>query len=248
MRIAAGIPSGSYPPALSEPCVKFSLRGLAIDRPNHVWCADITFIPVNRGFLNLMAIMGWANRYVLAWRLLNTLDTGSCVEPLDDALDRHGRPEIFNTDQGSQFTSFAFSSRLQAAGIRISMVDRGRFMDSIFIERLWRSLKYEAIYLHEIADGFAAQRRIADWVHSYNVEGPHAALDGRTLAEAYRNETPVDMMDKSLFALLSSHRRNSSNRMIESRAFQRPKKQPEYTVPQPLDCPNRRGHFKVRCS
>ena len=161
----------------------YLLRGLAIERPNHVWCADITYIPVNRGFLYLVAIMDWASRYVLAWRLSNTLDASFCTDTLDEALARHGKPEIVNTDQGSQFTSFAFTGRLQAAGIRISMDGRGRCMDNIFIERLWRSLKYEAIYLHEIADGFQARRLIGEWVRFYNVERPHAALDGRTPAE-----------------------------------------------------------------
>ena len=128
---------------------------MAIERPNHVWCADITYIPVQRGFLYLVAVMDWASRYVLAWRLSNTLDASFCTDTLDEALGRYGRPEIFNTDQGSQFTSFAFTGRLQAAGIRISMDGRGRCMDNIFIERLWRSLEYEAVYLHEIADGFS---------------------------------------------------------------------------------------------
>ena len=177
---------------------------MAIERPNHVWCADITYIPVQRGFLYLVAIMDWASRYVLAWRLSNTLDASFCTDTLDEALTRHGKPEIFNTDQGSQFTSFAFTGRLQAAGIRISMDGRGRCMDNIFIERLWRSLKYEAIYLHEIADGFQARRLIGDWVRFYNLERPHLALDGRTPAEAYRADPPVDMMDKPLRALPTS--------------------------------------------
>ena len=182
----------------------YLLRGLAIERPNHVWCADITYIPVSRGFLYLVAIMDWASRYVLAWRLSNTLDARFCTDALDEALARHGAPEIFNTDQGSQFTGLAFTGRLQAAGIRISMDGRGRFMDNIFIERLWRSLKYEAIYLHEIADGLTARRLIRDWVALYNAERPHAALGGRTPAEAYRDPTPVDMMDKPLRALPTS--------------------------------------------
>ncbi len=179
----------------------YLLRGLAIERPNHVWCADITYIPVQRGFLYLVAIMDWASRYVLAWRLSNTLDAGFCTEALEEALARYGAPEIFNTDQGSQFTSFAFTGRLQEAGVRISMDGRGRFMDNIFIERLWRSLKYEAIYLHEIADGLTARHLIRDWVRFYNAERPHAALGGRTPAEAYRDGPPVDMMDKPLRAL-----------------------------------------------
>ena len=182
----------------------YLLRGLAIERPNHVWCADITYIPVQRGFLYLVAIMDWASRYVLAWRLSNTLDASFCTDALDEALARHGKPEIVNTDQGSQFTSFAFTGRLQAAGIRVSMDGRGRCLDNIFIERLWRSLKYEAIYLHEIADGFTARRLIGEWLRFYNVERPHSALDGRTPAEAYRGEPPVDMMDKPLRALPTS--------------------------------------------
>ena len=182
----------------------YLLRGLAIERPNHVWCADITYIPVQRGFLYLVAIMDWASRYVLAWRLSNTLDASFCTDALDEALARHGKPEIVNTDQGSQFTSFAFTGRLQASGIRVSMDGRGRCMDNIFIERLWRSLKYEAIYLHEIADGFAARRLIGEWLRFYNVERPHSALDGRTPAEAYRGDPPVDMMDKPLRALPTS--------------------------------------------
>ena len=179
----------------------YLLRGLAIERPNHVWCADITYIPVQRGFLYLVAIMDWPSRYVLAWRLSNTLDAGFCTEALEEALARYGAPEIFNTDQGSQFTSFAFTGRLQEAGVRISMDGRGRFMDNIFIERLWRSLKYEAIYLHEIADGLTARHLIRDWGRFYNAERPHAALGGRTPAEAYRDGPPVDMMDKPLRAL-----------------------------------------------
>ena len=156
---------------------------------------------MRRGFLYLVAIMDWASRHVLAWRLSNTLDAGFCVEALEEALDRYGTPEIFNTDQGSQFTGFAFTGRLQAAGIRISMDGRGRCMDNIFIERLWRSLKYEAVYLHEIADGLTARRVIADWIGFYNTERPHSALGGQTPAEAYRDGPPVDMMDKPLRAL-----------------------------------------------
>ena len=182
----------------------YLLRGLAIERPDHVWCAAITYIPVQRGFLYLVAIMDWASRHVLAWRLSNTLDAGFCTDTLEEALARYGGPEIFNTDQGSQFTSLAFTGRLQAAGIRISMDGRGRFMDNIFIERLWRSLKYEAVYLHEIADGFAARRVIGEWIGFYNTRRPHSALGGRTPAEAYRGDTPVDMMDKPLRALPTS--------------------------------------------
>ena len=146
----------------------YLLRGLTIERPNHVWCSDITYIPVQGGFLYLVAIMDWASRRVLGWRLSNTMDTEFCLESLTEALGQHGTPEIFNTDQGSQFTSTTFTAALEDAGIRCSMDGRGRCLDNAFIERLWRSLKYEAVYLHELADGFAAQRVIADWIDYYN--------------------------------------------------------------------------------
>ncbi len=174
----------------------YLLKGLAINRPNQVWCADITYIPVQRGFLYLVAIMDWATRHVLAWRLSNTMDAGFCVEALNDALARYGRPEIFNTDQGSQFTSFEFTGVLKNAGVAISMDGRGRCMDNIFIERLWRSLKYEAVYLHELTDGFQAERVIGEWIGFYNTVRPHSALAGSTPAEAYGAGRPVDMMDK----------------------------------------------------
>ena len=174
---------------------------MSINRSNQVWCTDITYTPVCRGFLYLVAVMDWASRHVLAWRLSNTLDAGFCVEALDEALTHHGQPEIFNTDQGSQFTGFAFTGHLQAAGVRISMDGRGRCMDNIFIERLWRSLKYEAVYLHDLADGFEARLLIDGWIGFYNTERPHSALDGETPAEAYRGNPPVDMMDKLLRAL-----------------------------------------------
>ena len=176
----------------------YLLRRLAIDRPNQVWCADITYIPVQRGFLYLVAIMDWATRHVIAWRLSNSMDARFCLEALNEALARYGRPEIFNTDQGSQFTSLDFTAVLSDAGIRISMDGRGGCVDNIFIERLWRSLKYEAVYLHELTDGFKAERVIGDWIDFYNTKRPHSALGGRTPAEAYGVERPVDMMDKAI--------------------------------------------------
>jgi putative transposase len=175
----------------------YLLKGMVIDRPNQVWCADITYIPVQRGFLYLVAIMDWATRHVLAWRLSNTMDPRFCVEALTEALGKYGKPEIFNTDQGSQFTSFDFTGVLKAAGITISMDGRGRCMDNIFIERLWRSLKYEAVYLHELTDGFKAERVIGDWVTFYNTERPHSVHAGRTPVEAYGAGRPVDMVDKA---------------------------------------------------
>ncbi len=174
----------------------YLLKGLVIHRPNQVWCADITYIPVQRGFLYLVAIMDWATRHVLAWRLSNTMDAEFCIEALRQALVRYGRPEIFNTDQGSQFTSFEFTGVLKDAGVTISMDGRGRCMDNIFIERLWRSLKYEAVYLYDMTDGFVAERVIGEWIDFYNTVRPHSALAGRTPAETYGGERPVDMMDK----------------------------------------------------
>ena len=175
----------------------YLLRNVAVDRPDHVWCADITYIPVRRGFLYLVAIMDWATRHVLAWRLSNTMDARFCIEALNEALAEYGKPEIFNTDQGSQFTSLDFTGVLKDATVAISMDGRGRCMDNIFIERLWRSLKYEAVYLHEMTDGFAAERVIGEWIAFYNTERPHSALDGATPAEAYATKQPVDMMDKA---------------------------------------------------
>jgi len=174
----------------------YLLKRMKIDRPNQVWCADITYIPVQRGFLYLVAIMDWATRHVLAWRLSNTMNASFCVEALNEALSKYGRPEIFNTDQGSQFTSFDFTGVLKDAEITISMDGRGRCMDNIFIERLWRSLKYEAVYLFELTDGFKAERVIGEWIDFYNTERPHSALDGATPAETYGTGRPVDMMDK----------------------------------------------------
>jgi putative transposase len=175
----------------------YLLKGLAIDRPNQVWCADITYIPVQCGFLYLVAIMDWATRHVLSWRLSNTMDARFCVEALEEALARYGPPEIMNTDQGSQFTGSAWITTLSGAGVQVSMDGRGRYMDNIFIERLWRSLKYEAVYLHELTDGFRAERVIWDWIEFYNTERPHSALGDRTPAEAYGARQPVDMMDKA---------------------------------------------------
>ena len=153
-------------PRTSEPhpehrVYPYLLNGLAIERANHVGCADITYIPVRRGFLYLVAILDWASRYVLSWRLSNTLDAGFCVEALKEARTRHGQPEIFNTDQGSPFTGFAFTGRLRAAGVQISMDGRCRCMGHIFIERLWRSLKYEAVWGHRKVCSRVERRRVA---------------------------------------------------------------------------------------
>ena len=131
----------------------YLLREMVITCPNQVWCADITYIPMRRGFLYLVAVMDWATRKVLSWRVSNTMDTEFCVAALEEALARFGHPEIFNTDQGSQFTSPRFTAVLHAAGVKISMDGRGRWMDNVFVERLWRSLKYECVYLHAFETG-----------------------------------------------------------------------------------------------
>ena len=163
----------------------YLLRELVIERPNQVWCADITYIPMRRGFLYLVALMDWSTRKVLSWRVSNTMDVEFCLEALEEALSRFGRPEIFNTDQGSQFTSPRFTGVLRDAGVRISMDGRGRWMDNVFIERLWRSLKYECIYLHAFDSGSALRAGLADWIGYYNAQRPHSTLAGRTPDEAY---------------------------------------------------------------
>ena len=163
----------------------YLLRDAVVDRPNQVWCADITYLPMRRGFLYLVAVMDWATRKVLSWRVSNTLDVEFCLEALEEALARFGRPEIFNTDQGSQFTSPRFTGVLQRAGVRISMDGRGRWMDNVFIERLWRSLKYECVYLHAFETGSALRAGLSNWIGYYNTRRPHSGLDGRTPDAAY---------------------------------------------------------------
>jgi putative transposase len=177
-------------PRTSEPhpghkIYPYLLRKLAIDRPNQVWCADITYIPMRRGFLYLVAIMDWATRKVLAWRLSNTMEADFCVDALKDALAEFGPPEIFNTDQGIQFTSLAFTQTLIEAGVRVSMDGRGRWMDNVFIERLWRSLKYECVFLNAFETGGEARAGIGHWIDFYNRWRPHSSLGGRTPGEAY---------------------------------------------------------------
>ena len=178
-------------PAKGHKIYPYLLRGVTVDRPNQVWCADITYIPLARGFLYLVAIMDWWSRKVLAWRLSNTMDVQFCVDALEEALGRYGAPEIFNTDQGSQFTSWPWTQRLREAGIRISMDGRGRFLDNIFIERLWRSLKYECVYLHAFSGGGEARGSIGKWIDFYNDRRPHAAHGGATPAGVYRDRLPV---------------------------------------------------------
>ncbi len=159
---------------------------MKVDRPNQVWRADITFVPVRNGFLYLVAIMDWAARKVLSWRLSNTMHADFCVEALKEATAKHGTPGIMNTDQGSQFTGSAWITTLTEAAVRISMDGRGRYPDNIFIERLWRSLKQEAIGPEEINDGFQARRVIKNWMTFHNTKRPHSALDRQTPDDAYR--------------------------------------------------------------
>jgi len=166
----------------------YLLRGLTIDRPNQVWCADITYIPMAKGFVYLVAVMDWFSRRVLAWRMSITMDAEFCVEALRDAMGRHGQPEIFNTDQGSQFTSADFVGELAGRKVRISMDGRGRYLDNIFIERLWRSLKYEEVFIKAYGAVIEARRGIGEWFEFYNDERPHQALDYRTPREMFEGE------------------------------------------------------------
>ena len=172
----------------------YLLRGLTIDRPNHVWAADITYIRMAKGFLYLVAIIDWASRAVLAWRLSNTMDTAFCLAALDEALARFGTPDIFNTDQGAVFTSAVFTGRLAAAGIAISMDGRGRWMDNVFIERVWRSLKYEEVHLKAYADGREAHAGIGEWMIFYNTRRFHQSLGYKTPMNVWSvGETAMDM-------------------------------------------------------
>jgi putative transposase len=168
----------------------YLLRDLPITRPNQVWCADISYIPMRRGFLYLVALMDWHSRKVLSWRLSNSMEAGFCVEALKEALARHGAPEIFNTDQGSQFTSADFTDVLHDAKVKISMDGRGRWIDNRMIERLWRSLKYECVYLNAFETGSEARRGIGSWIAYYIKERPHSSHGLLTPDEGYDSRTP----------------------------------------------------------
>ena len=163
----------------------YLLRRLHIDRPNQVWAADITYIPLESGWGYLIAIIDWHSRAVLSWRLSNTMTVDFCVDTLKDALHRHGTPEIFNSDQGAQFTSPEFTGVLQGAGVAISMDGKGRATDNIFVERLWRSLKYEDVYIRDYSTLAQAQEGIANWIRFYNQSRPHSALQNRTPMDVY---------------------------------------------------------------
>jgi putative transposase len=173
-------------PAVAHKTYPYLLGGLVIERVNQVWCADVTYIPMAKGFLYLVVIMDWSSRLVLAWRLSNTLGADFCVTALEEALARYGRPEIFNTDQGSQFTSDDFTGTLNDHGITISMDGKGRCMDNIFVERLWRSLKYEEVYLNAYATVAAARTGIGAWLDFYNEERQHQSLGYHTPRQIYQ--------------------------------------------------------------
>jgi len=188
-------------PAPGHKIYPYLLGGMKITRPNQVWAADITYIPMARGFLYLVAIIDWYSRYVLSWRLSNTLDAGFCVEALEEALKK-GRPDIFNTDQGGQFTSEAFTGLLQQHGVRISMDGKGSYNDNLFIERLWRSVKYEEVYLKAYQDGREARIGLGNYFRFYNTERPHQTHGYRTPAEVF-NTTPVESTSSGMIESLT---------------------------------------------
>ncbi|MEO4041441.1 IS3 family transposase [Hoeflea sp. CAU 1731] len=187
-------------PAKGHKIWPYLLKGLRVDRPNQVWAADITYLPMRRGFLYLVAIIDWFTRKVLAWRISNTLEADFCVEALNEAVHKFGSPEIMNTDQGSQFTSFAWTDRLRQMGVRISMDGKGRFLDNIFVERLWRTLKYECVYLHAWETGSQARAGIRKWMDFNNRRRPHTALGGKPPAVVYwqaiRKNQPDQQMQR----------------------------------------------------
>jgi putative transposase len=176
-------------PGAGHKIYPYLLRGVAVTRPNQVWSSDITYVPLRQGFLYLVAVLDWYSRYVLSWQLSNTLTGSFCLEALEVALAL-GQPEIFNTDQGSQFTAQAFTSRLEAQSVAISMDGRGRALDNVFIERLWRSVKYEDVYLQDYADGWEAESSLSAYFRFYNEERIHQALGYRTPAAVYAKHGP----------------------------------------------------------
>jgi putative transposase len=177
-------------PAPGHKIYPYLLRGLAITRPNQAWAMDIIYIPMARGFVYLAAVIDWFSRRVLSWRRSITMDTSFCIEALEEALSQHGRPEIFNTDQGSQFTSEAFTGRLKEEGIQISMDGKGRWADNVFVERLWRSLKYEHVYLHAYELVGEARNKIGHYFEFYNSRRPHSSLGAKTPDQIYFHRPP----------------------------------------------------------
>jgi putative transposase len=186
MGIEALVPKPSTSePAPEHPKYPYLLRSLKVTRPDQVWAADITYVPMKSGFMYLVVIMDWYSRRVLSWRLSNTMDAGFCVDALEEALRKHGKPEIFNTDQGSQFTAEEFTGPLRKLGVAVSMDGKGRWLDNVFVERLWRSLKYEEVYLHAYANGEEARHGIERYLTLYNETRPHQALGYQTPDAVY---------------------------------------------------------------
>jgi putative transposase len=179
-------------PAKGHKTCPYLLGGLRVERPNQVWCADITYLPMRKGFLYLVAIMDWFPHKVLAWRISNTLEADFCVEALNEAIHRFGPPEIMNTDQGRQFTSFVWTDRLKRVGTRISMDGKGRCLDNVFIKGLWRSMKCECVYLHAWETGSQARAGVGRWITFYNHQRPHAAHGGQPPAVVCFNATKTD--------------------------------------------------------
>ena len=180
-------------PGTGHKVYPYLLRGMKITRPNQVWAADITYIPMARGFLYLVAIMDWYSRYVLSWRLSNTMTADFCLDALEEALSQ-GTPDIFNTDQGAQFTSEAFVGLLERQGIRVSMDGRGSYLDNLFVERLWRTVKYEEVYLKAYAGGREAKAGLDAYFRFYNTQRPHQALEYQTPAEVYTSGSEADVV------------------------------------------------------
>jgi len=170
-----------------QPVFPYLLRGLEITRANHVWAMDISYIPMRKGFVYLAAVLDWATRRVLSWRLSNTLTTDFCLEAVEESLQRYGTPEIFNTDQGSQFTSSDFVELLRHHGIQQSMDGKGRWVDNVFVERLWKSVKYEEVYLHAYDSVAQAKQGLERYFRFYNQRRPHSSLDGQTPDQVYFN-------------------------------------------------------------
>ena len=178
-------------PHPKRPIYPYLLKGLTIDRPNQCWATDITYIPMRRGFVYLVAIVDWATRKVLSHRVSISMSTDFCVDALEEAIAKYGRPEIFNTDQGSQFTSAEFTGVLKANGIRISMDGKARWVDNVFVERLWRSVKYEHVYLHAYESVSEAKQQLATYFDFYNTRRPHSSLGGHTPDMTYFKNQPM---------------------------------------------------------